>query len=212
MLVPTALVCVQCGGPLGTIKTIPSTVECSFCGAAIAIEREPILMKQGSLDEARLQKLWEGRRAFNELLGKLLAAGRPPFEAVREAAATHLGAGGENDTLARSIFAMARDFERDNPGAKVIADQTVLARLAEAYLKAIAELRSTPETTINLPFLAVTPEGPVHLNCTVTAGLLAELAKRDPAAPQMTPASPLAPTPPAAEAPTKKKRWWPFGG
>ena len=85
----------------------------------------------------------------------------------------------------------------------------VLSRIAQAYLLALEELRTSSFYDLELPFLTVNERGPAHLQRRLTAQLLAELARRDPRL-----APPLPPQPRPGEssplATAKKKGWWPF--
>lgn len=47
-------------------------------------------------------------------------------------------------------------------------DREALLRIDEAAKEAIIELKSTDETDINLPFIFVDENGPMHLSLTVT--------------------------------------------
>jgi molecular chaperone DnaK len=57
---------------------------------------------------------------------------------------------------------------KDNHGVDLSKDKMALQRLKEAAEKAKKELSSTAETSINLPFITATPEGPLHLEETLT--------------------------------------------
>ena len=86
----------------------------------------------------------------------------------------------------------------------MVRDAVVFSRIAQAYLLELDELRTSESYDMNLPFLTATASGPVHLQRTLTARTLVELAARDPRAAARPPApSPAAPPP-------KKKGWWPF--
>ena len=188
-----ALLCLQCGGPLGAVKSVPAIVECGFCGAVINVSERPVLTQRGTLDELlRASRIQGGRKKFTLELQALVEAKMPPFEAVRTAAAHHLGTGGETDALARVTIALARDFEREHEGASVVGEVMVLCRVVDAYFKCVHELQSSAEAEINLPFITVTSKGPVHFLRRITADDLAALAARDPNEP--------APKPPIATA------------
>jgi hypothetical protein len=175
----TALVCMQCGGPLAAVTTIPTVVECAFCGAAIAVEHErTVVTRPGSSDDARAALIRSANERFFEDLSTLLQSGTPPYDALCTAASRHLGTAGQTDGVARCTIALARDFEAANPGVKVIGDPIVLARIARAYLAAVVELRDRPQYEINLPFLTATRNGPVHFTRVATPAVLAELARR----------------------------------
>ena len=53
---------------------------------------------------------------------------------------------------------------KDTEGVDLSNDKMALQRLKEAGEKAKIELSSVQETTINLPFITATNEGPKHLD------------------------------------------------
>merc|ERR1712078_849514 len=55
-------------------------------------------------------------------------------------------------------------------------DKQALQRLTEAAEKAKIELSSATQSEINLPFITATPEGPKHLDLTLTRDKFEELA------------------------------------
>jgi len=69
---------------------------------------------------------------------------------------------------------MVAEFKRDQ-GIDLAQDRMALQRLYEAAEKAKIELSSTMTTQINLPFVTATPEGPKHLDLTLTRAKLDEL-------------------------------------
>ncbi len=206
-----AILCLQCGGPLGAVKAIPAVVECGFCGAVISVGERPVVTRAGTPDELRTNRMRDGRVKFIEELNRLLAQKTAPFEAVRTAAAHHLGTGGETDALARVTIALARDFEAEHRGLDAVGDANVLCRVAEAYLRCIHDLQGSAEVEMSMPFIAVTSAGPVHFLRRLTAQDLATLAARDPHAPPTAqPREAPVASAPTADAP--KKKWWQFGG
>lgn len=199
-----ALVCCRCGGPLANPEALPALIDCLYCGTVNAATRGATSNASEGID-------WDVRRnaiaRFTEALVAALKEGRPPLEAIRASSAAHLGVAGRADTVARIVLALARDFERD-ARISVVRDAMVLSRIANAYLLALEELRTSESYDLNLPFLTSSPSGPAHFQRTVTSRLLAELAARDPS----LPAAPPTQAPPAEQpAPVeKKKSWWPF--
>jgi molecular chaperone DnaK len=95
-----------------------------------------------------------------------------------------------------------REVERES-GIRVENDPMVLARVAEAYLRALGELRTEPATEINLPFLAANERGPHHFARRVTPAILAAYAEGRIQLKEVPPT-----TVPEAKAEPKKKRWW----
>jgi molecular chaperone DnaK len=96
-------------------------------------------------------------------------------EGVYEVKATngdnHLG----GDNFDKAIVDwMVAEFKRDQ-GIDLAADRMALQRLYEAAEKAKIELSSTMTTQINLPFVTATPEGPKHLDLTLTRAKLGEI-------------------------------------
>lgn len=67
-----------------------------------------------------------------------------------------------------------RDTERQ--GIDVRSDAVALGRIREAAAKAVAELRSTQRTDVNLPFIAANGSGPIHLMLEVRRADLAGVA------------------------------------
>jgi len=147
--------------------------------------------------------------------------GDPPADAIRQAAAAHLGVLGESDAIGRLTMAIARDFDRHNPGAEIAHDGIALTRIAEGYVKALPSLRESGEANVNLPYLGVTGTGPVHFDMTLTPASIAELLSRKPAAERPVAPATAREAVPSAAAPTrqpepvvpeapKKRGSWPF--
>ena len=71
---------------------------------------------------------------------------------------------------------------KNNHGIDLGNDKMAMQRLKEAAEKAKIELSSTLETTINLPFITATPEGPLHMEQRLTRGeferMTSELVER----------------------------------
>ena len=76
---------------------------------------------------------------------------------------------------------LAESFAKEH-GVDLKKDKMSLQRLKEAAEKAKIELSSAQTTNINLPFITVTNEGPLHLNMDLTRAkfdqLTADLVKR----------------------------------
>jgi len=90
----------------------------------------------------------------------ILELGDGVFEVNATYGDTHLG--GDNFDK-RLIDHIADEFEKDK-GIDLREDPMALQRLKEAAEKAKIELSSAKTTTINLPFVTATDEGPQHLN------------------------------------------------
>ncbi len=181
-----SLVCAACGGPLDAVAQIPAVVECGYCGAVMSVasrDVQTVTRPATPSDqlELRQQRRAAARSSFIDELAKLLAAGSHPYVAVRDAWALHLSFETTAEPIARLTVALATDFEREQGVGTVNAN--ALGRIAEAYFKAVGELRSMTETEMNLPFLVADDSGPKHFLRKVTPQLFAELARRDPYAP-----------------------------
>jgi molecular chaperone DnaK len=91
----------------------------------------------------------------------ILELGEGVFQVKSTNGDGHLGG---DDFDQEIIDWMAEEFLKDNPGIDLRKDPMALQRLKEAAEKAKCELSSTPETTINLPFVTADASGPKHLN------------------------------------------------
>ena len=89
----------------------------------------------------------------------LLEIGDGVFEVKATHGDTHLGG---DDWDQRVIDWLVAQF-KNKEGVDLAKDRMALQRLKEAAEKAKIELSQTSETTINLPFITATPEGPKHL-------------------------------------------------
>ncbi|MBW4430458.1 MAG: molecular chaperone DnaK [Pelatocladus maniniholoensis HA4357-MV3] len=96
----------------------------------------------------------------------ILEVGDGVFEVKSTSGDTHLGG---DDFDRKLVDWMASEFQR-NEGIDLRKDKQALQRLNEAAEKAKIELSSTTQTTINLPFVTATQEGPKHLDLTLTRG------------------------------------------
>ncbi len=94
----------------------------------------------------------------------LLEIGEGVFEVKATHGDTHLGG---DDWDQRVIDWMVREFKNAH-GVDLSNDRMALQRLKEAAEKAKIELSQVSETTINLPFITATAEGPLHLEMKLT--------------------------------------------
>jgi len=101
----------------------------------------------------------------------ILDIGEGVFEVKATAGNTHLGG---DDWDQRVIDWLVAEF-RNAHGIDLSKDKMALQRLKEAAEKAKIELSSTQETTINLPFLSATPDGPLHLESKLTRSRFQEM-------------------------------------
>ncbi|MBE6602164.1 MAG: molecular chaperone DnaK [Ruminococcaceae bacterium] len=86
------------------------------------------------------------------------------FEVLATNGDTRLGG---DDFDQRVIDWMAEQFQREN-GIDLRRDKMVLQRLRDAAEKAKIELSGMASTSINLPFITATAEGPLHFEATLT--------------------------------------------
>ncbi|MDQ2754029.1 MAG: molecular chaperone DnaK, partial [Actinomycetota bacterium] len=93
------------------------------------------------------------------------------FQVKSTSGNTHLGG---DDWDQRVIDWLVKTF-KDTEGVDLGADKMALQRLKEAAEKAKIELSSVAETTINLPFITATSEGPKHLDLKLTRSKFQEL-------------------------------------
>jgi molecular chaperone DnaK len=96
----------------------------------------------------------------------LLEIGEGVFEVKATSGNTQLGG---DDWDQKVIDWMVKEFKNAH-GVDLSTDKMALQRLKEAAEKAKIELSQVPETTINLPFVTATSEGPLHLDLKLTRG------------------------------------------
>ena len=101
----------------------------------------------------------------------ILEVGDGVFEVKATSGDTHLGG---DDFDKKIVDWIASEFQR-NEGIDLRKDKQALQRLTEAAEKAKIELSSATQTTINLPFITATQEGPKHLDLTLTRAKFEEM-------------------------------------
>jgi molecular chaperone DnaK len=84
---------------------------------------------------------------------------------------THLGGDDWDDAVMAYLVKTFKDTE----GVDLAADKMAVQRLKEAAEKAKIELSSVQETTVNLPFITATADGPKHLDIKLTRAKFNEL-------------------------------------
>ncbi|MFA5634379.1 MAG: molecular chaperone DnaK [Anaerovoracaceae bacterium] len=94
----------------------------------------------------------------------ILELGDGVFEVLATNGNNKLGGDDFDDILVNFI---ADNFAREN-GVDLRKDKMALQRLREAAEKAKKELSASQTTSINLPFITVNADGPLHLNMDVT--------------------------------------------
>src|SRR4029078_8921931 len=101
----------------------------------------------------------------------ILDLGEGVFEVKSPAGNTHLGG---DDWDARVMSWLVSKCKNAH-GVDLSADKMAVQRLKEAAEKAKIELSSLQETTINLPFITATSDGPLHLDLTLSRAKFQEL-------------------------------------
>ena len=101
----------------------------------------------------------------------VLEIGEGVFEVKSTSGNTQLGG---DDWDQRVIDWLVKTF-KDTEGVDLGQDKMAVQRLKEAAEKAKIELSAVQETTINLPFITATSEGPKHLDMKLTRAKFQEL-------------------------------------
>jgi molecular chaperone DnaK len=103
----------------------------------------------------------------------LLEIGEGVFEVKATSGNTQLGG---DDWDQQVIDWLVREFKNAH-GVDLSNDRMALQRLKEAAEKAKIELSQVAETTINLPFITATNEGPLHLEMKLSRGELERMTE-----------------------------------
>ncbi len=103
----------------------------------------------------------------------LLEIGDGVFEVKATHGDTNLGG---DDWDQRVIDWLVKEFKNAH-GVDLSKDRMALQRLKEAAEKAKIELSQVAETTINLPFITATAEGPLHMEQKLTRGELERMTE-----------------------------------
>jgi molecular chaperone DnaK len=101
----------------------------------------------------------------------ILELGDGVFEVKSTNGDTHLG----GDNFDQRIVDYVADEFKKQEGIDLRKDPMALQRLREGSEKAKMELSQLMQTEINLPFITATPEGPKHLNLTLTRAKFEQL-------------------------------------
>ena len=101
----------------------------------------------------------------------ILELGDGVFEVLATSGDTHLGG---DDFDEKIVQWLVKEF-KDQEGIDLTQDSQALQRLTEAAEKAKIELSTLTQSSINLPFISVTPEGPKHLDKELTRAGFEEL-------------------------------------
>ena len=103
----------------------------------------------------------------------ILDVGEGVFEVRSTNGDTHLG----GDDWDRKVVDYAADIFQKEQGVDIRKDAQALQRLREAAEKAKVELSSMVQTSINLPYITATAEGPKHLDVPLTRAKFEELTR-----------------------------------
>ncbi|GIU85899.1 MAG: chaperone protein DnaK [Acidimicrobiia bacterium] len=103
----------------------------------------------------------------------ILEIGDGVFEVKSTSGNTHLGG---DDWDQRVIDWMVSEF-RNAHGVDLSNDKMAMQRLKEAAEKAKIELSNLQETSINLPFITATSEGPLHLELSLSRAKFQEMTR-----------------------------------
>ena len=103
----------------------------------------------------------------------VLELGDGVFEVLATNGDTHLGGDDFDNALMNFL---ADSFQKEH-GIDLRADKMALQRLKEAAEKAKKELSSAQTTKVNLPFITVSSEGPLHMDMDVTRARFDQLTK-----------------------------------
>lgn len=101
----------------------------------------------------------------------ILEMGDGVFEVKATSGDTHLGGDDWDQALMEWL---AAEF-RNQTGVDLLADRVAAQRLKEAAEKAKIELSSVVTTAVNLPFISVNQDGPLHLDITITRAKFEEI-------------------------------------
>jgi molecular chaperone DnaK len=101
----------------------------------------------------------------------ILEVGDGVFEVLATSGDTQLGGDDFDEKIVQWLVKAFKDQE----GIDLTKDSQALQRLTEAAEKAKIELSTLTQSSINLPFIAVTPEGPKHLEKELTRAKFEEL-------------------------------------
>merc|ERR1711968_159621 len=101
----------------------------------------------------------------------ILEVGDGVFEVLVTSGDTHLGGDDFDEKIVQWLVSIFKEQE----GIDLTQDSQALQRLTEAAEKAKIELSTLTQSSINLPFISVTPEGPKHLEKELSRAKFEEL-------------------------------------
>src|SRR6201982_1177920 len=103
----------------------------------------------------------------------ILEIGEGVFEVKSTSGNTHLGG---DDWDQRVMDWLVTEF-KNKEGVDLSTDKMATQRLKEAAEKAKIELSNLQETTVNLPFITATNDGPLHLDMSLTRARFQEMTR-----------------------------------
>ncbi|HLT57717.1 MAG TPA: molecular chaperone DnaK [Limnochordales bacterium] len=103
----------------------------------------------------------------------ILEIGDGVFEVKATSGNNHLGGDDFDDRIIRWLV---EQFKMDH-GIDLTRDRQAMQRLKEAAEKAKIELSGVTTTNISLPFISMGPEGPLHIDVTLTRAKFEELTR-----------------------------------
>ncbi|GAQ88792.1 chloroplast heat shock protein hsp70-1 [Klebsormidium nitens] len=102
----------------------------------------------------------------------VLEVGDGVFEVLSTSGDTHLGG---DDFDRRIVEWLAEQFKKDE-GIDLLKDKQALQRLTETAEKAKMELSTLSQTSISLPFITATADGPKHIDTTLSRAKFEDIA------------------------------------
>jgi molecular chaperone DnaK len=103
----------------------------------------------------------------------ILEVGDGVFEVKSTAGDTHLGG---DDWDLRIVDYVVSEFKKEQ-GIDLSKDRQAMQRIREAAEKAKIELSNVTQTTISLPFISATSDGPVHLELPLTRARFEDMTR-----------------------------------
>ncbi len=174
MPMPQVLHCPNCQAPLALVST--GFVVCQYCSVTVHFDGASVT-NVPAREERRApeRSSAEGAKIATATFQRVLASNGTGEQATWYAAHDHGALRVDAAEVAHGAIALAHAFDAEH-GTNVIGDAACMTRLLEGYAKLAIELRSMGESSINLPFFAVSKDGvPLHLSREIGARELAAL-------------------------------------
>lgn len=170
------LLCGHCGGPLPKPQANERYLTCRFCEATSDLQTRTHEWKTSARVGTPRERFPAELLAFELRLSE--TAGAPALDSFRAAAHATLSSIADPEALTNVTFGIVADFHTKT-GVDISNEPVALGRIAIAYLDSLERLSTASATTINLPFLTATPQGPLHFTQDVTMERLHQLAAKD---------------------------------